>query len=185
MSKLGKSPISVKEVEAKLEENIFKVKGPKGELSLELPHNISVEIDDKNKMLKVLSQGNSTRSKQLHGTFRSLIANAVIGVSEGFKKKLVFKGVGYRAEVNGKKLILNIGYSHPVEFDIGEGVEIKIDSDKIDVFGIDKQLVGETAAKIREIKIADSYKGHGLHYADEKLKLKPGKTAAKGAEESK
>jgi len=186
MSKLGKKPISILSgVEIKEEEKTVRIKGPKGEMVLELPHIISLEIDKKNNQIKVLRRGNSAKSKQLHGTYRSLIGSAILGVDAGFNKSLIFKGVGYRVEVNDRKLILNIGYSHSIEFDIPEGIEIAVDGEKIKVSGIDKQAVGEVAAKIRKIKIADAYKGHGLRYANEKLRLKPGKAAAKGAEESK
>jgi large subunit ribosomal protein L6 len=182
MSKLGKRPILIEGVEVKINDDTLTIKSPKGEIKFQLPHNISAEINETDKTLILIRRGETAKRKRMHGTYRSLIANGIEGLKDGFKKVLIFKGVGYKAEVAGDKLNLNLGYSHPVEFMIPAGIEIKVEADKIEVAGIDKQLVGETAAKIREIKIADAYKGHGLRYSTEILKLKPGKAAAKGTE---
>jgi large subunit ribosomal protein L6 len=149
---------------------------------LPFPHNITAEVNNEEKILTLIRKGDTAKRKRMHGTFRSLVSNAIEGVTEGFSKTLVFKGVGYKAEVQGNKLVLNLGFSHQVEFDIPLGITIAVEGDKIKISGIGKQLVGETAAKIREIKLADAYKGHGLRYEDEHLKLKPGKAAAKGTE---
>ncbi|MDD3773930.1 MAG: 50S ribosomal protein L6 [Patescibacteria group bacterium] len=183
MSKLGKKPIPIKDTKIRItDDNLVLIKGAKGEFNFELPHNISAEIDEAEQILILTRRGETARRKRMHGTYRSLIANAIIGVTEGFSKTLVFKGVGYKAETQGEKLILNLGYSHQIEYPIPQGIEIKVDVEKIVISGIDKQLVGEVAAKIRELKISDAYKGHGLRYIEEQLKLKPGKAAAKGTE---
>lgn len=178
-------PILMEGVIVSMTDDVLTIKGAKGEVNLSFPHHITAEVNKEEKTLTLIRKGDTAQRKMMHGTFRSLVANAIVGVTEGFSKTLVFKGVGYKAEVSGNKLVLNVGYSHLVEFMIVEGIEIKIDGDKIEILGTDKQLVGETAAKIREIKIADVYKGHGLRYSDEHIKLKPGKAAAKGTEGAK
>lgn len=183
MSKLGKSPILIKDAEVRITDMNLMVKGSKGEFMFELPHNISAKLNKEDKTLILVRFGETAKRKRMHGTYRSLIANAIEGVAKGFSKTLVFKGVGYKVESQGEKLILNLGYSHQIEYSIPAGIEIKVDADKIIISGADKQLVGEVAAKVRELKIADAYKGHGLRYAGEKLKLKPGKAATKGIEE--
>ncbi|MCD6195123.1 50S ribosomal protein L6 [bacterium] len=183
MSKIGRRPIDLTDLQVEFKDRVLAIKGPKGDLTLDVPAEIEVEIDTKENELRVIRKSNSRQAKALHGTIRALINNMVKGVKEGFKKELVFEGVGYKAEVKGDKLILDVGYSHDVEFPIPEGIQISVDKNKITVEGIDKQKVGQIAYKIRDIRSPDSYKGQGIRYADEVLSLKPGKATAKGTEE--
>ena len=180
MSKIGKKPVDLEGVEVELKDRVLTVKGPKGSLDLDIPAVIDVEIRDKELVVK--RKGNSREAKALHGTIRALINNMVQGVKEGFKKELIFEGVGYKAEVRGDKLVLDVGYSHEVEYKVPEGIQISVDKSKIVVEGIDKQKVGQVAYEIRQIRPPDAYKGQGIRYADEVLRLKPGKATAKGAE---
>jgi len=155
------------------------VKGPKGELSKNRVGNIDYKEEDKTLTLVTLDDSRQTGA--FHGLMRSLVHNMVLGVTEGFTKKLKIVGVGYRGETKGKTLILNVGYSHPVEFPLPDGITAEVFKDgAIDVTGIDKELVGDVAAKIRKVRKPDSYKGKGIRYADEVVRLKPGKSASKG-----
>jgi len=181
MSKIGKRPIKLDKAEAEIKDQVLLIKGPKGSISLELPFGLTVEIKDREILVKRKKTDHLTKS--FHGTFRALIKNAIIGVNEGFRKELIFEGVGYRAEARGDKLILNVGYSHPVEYLVPKGINVSVKENKILIEGIDKQLVGQVSAEIRAIRPPDAYKGQGIRYADEKLVLKPGKAAAKGEEE--
>lgn len=183
MSKIGRKPIDLEGVEAQLKDRVLTVKGSKGSLSLDIPAEIEVKIDKEKNKIEVAKKGNSRQARALHGTIRSLINNMVLGVKEGFKKELIFEGVGYKAEVRGDKLILDVGYSHEVEFTIPEGIQVSVEKNKISLEGIDKQKVGQTAREIRGIRPPDAYKGQGIRYADEVLSLKPGKATAKGTEE--
>lgn len=176
MSKIGQRKINLPEgVKVILENNNIRVSGPKGELSLELPKTIKVEKDEN--FLAVKTEGKDRRSRAFHGLYRQLIANMVEGVYEGFQKKLDFKGVGFRAEVAGSNLILNVGFSHLVEYPIKEGIEIKVEKNIITCSGIDRQKVGQTAAEIRAIRPVEPYKGKGIKYLDEIPRHKAGKAA--------
>jgi large subunit ribosomal protein L6 len=180
MSRIGRKPIQLPDgVEVKLENNEVFVKGPKGQLSYILPEGIGLTID--NRTLIVTRSSDNSRHKALHGLARSLISNMVTGVSTGFARVLQIYGVGYRAQVSGDKLTINIGYSHPVEFKLPEGIKAVVDEKQttITLSGIDKQLIGQVAANIRAIRPPDAYKGKGIRYAEEVLKLKPGKTGKK------
>ncbi len=178
MSRVGKKPIDIpKGVEVTINGNTVKVKGPKGELQWGFPPSMKVTVKDNQ---VVVERPDDTRQKRaLHGLTRSLIANMVKGVSEGFKKEMEIVGVGYRVDQKGDTLVFSLGYSHPVEFKLPEGIKAEIDHKarpiKLTLFGIDKQLVGQTAANIRALRPPDAYKGKGIRYADERLKLKPGK----------
>jgi large subunit ribosomal protein L6 len=158
------------------------VEGSKGKLTREFHPDINIK-EEGGKLL-VTRPTDNRQHRSLHGLSRSLLANMVDGVTKGFEKNLELSGVGYRAQKAGSKLTLQIGYSHPVEFDPPQGIDITVDgTTKIKISGIDKELVGETAAEIRRIRIPDAYKGKGVKYAGEKLRLKPGKagkTATKG-----
>jgi len=158
------------------------VEGSKGKLTREFHPDITVKQEEGKLIVTRSSDDRVQRS--LHGLSRSLLANMVDGVTKGFEKNLELTGVGYRAQKTGNKLTLQIGYSHPVEFDPPKGIDIVIEgTNKIRILGVDKELVGETAAEIKRVRIPDSYKGKGIKYAGEKLRLKPGKagkTAAKG-----
>ncbi len=176
MSKIGKKPISIPSgVEVKWEKPVVKVKGPKGELSLELRDEVDLEISDSEVRVKKVADTKLARS--LWGTYRSLINNMIIGVSQGFEKKLELVGVGYRAEVKGNTLVLQLGYSHPIEYPIPEGIEIKAERTSITVRGIDKQKVGQVAAEIRAFRPPEPYKGKGIRYEGEQVRRKAGKAA--------
>jgi len=183
MSKIGNKPINLEGVEAKIDQYSLEVKGEKGSQILDIPLELEIEINKEKKKLTVKRKSDSSQAKALHGTYRALINNMVLGVKEGFRKELIYQGVGYKAEVQEQKLILNVGYSHPAEYNLPEGIKATVEDDRIIVEGINKQLVGQTAAEIRAIKPPDAYKGQGIRYANEKLLLKPGKAVAKGIEE--
>jgi len=177
MSRVGKKPIDIPEgVEIKLENDFIIVKGLKGELKLKLHPSVIVEKEDKVLKVKVKNP-QEKKQKALWGTYARLISNMMLGVTKGYEKKLELVGTGYRAQVSGNKLILNVGFSHPVEFDLPEGIEAKVEKNIITIFGIDKQLVGQTAAQIRKIKPPEPYKGTGIKYQDEIIRRKAGKRA--------
>ena len=177
MSRIGKQPIQIPDkVEVKIEDDLVIVKGPKGELRQKLVPEVKVEMKDRELRVDIENK-NAKKEKSLWGTFRQLINNMVVGVSAGFEKQLEINGVGYRAEVKGKELVLSVGYSHPVNFKIPDGIDIKTEKNIITVSGIDKQLVGETAARIRRIRKPEPYKGKGIKYVDEVIRRKAGKQA--------
>ena len=179
MSRIGKMPVEIPAgvtVEIK-EGNVVTVKGPKGSLTRELPAEMEIKQEDNH---VIVSRPNDLkRMKSLHGLTRTLIHNMVIGVSQGFKKDLEVNGVGYRAAKQGKKLVLNLGYSHPVEMEDPEGIETVVDGNKISVNGISKEKVGQYAAEIRGKRAPEPYKGKGIKYADEVIRRKVGKTGKK------
>ena len=179
MSRVGKQLIEISDgVDVKIDGNLIVVKGPKGELTQELHPNVSVDIKDKIVSVKVKDENNKAQ-RSLWGLFASLIVNMIEGVKNGFSKKLEINGVGFKAAMAGKKLTLNVGFSHPVEFDVPDGIEIKVDGNIIDISGIDKQQVGEVAAQIRKVKKPEPYKGKGIKYIDEHIRRKAGKAAVK------
>jgi large subunit ribosomal protein L6 len=183
VSRIGRMPVMIPSgVKVKIEGNQVTVEGSKGKLIRLFHPDIKVAQEDGKLVVTRASDNRLQRS--LHGLSRSLLANMVDGVTKGYEKKLELTGVGYRAQKAGNKVTLQVGYSHPVEFDPPKGIEIIIDgNNKLRVVGIDKELVGETAAEIKRIRIPDSYKGKGIKYAGERLRLKPGKagkTATKG-----
>jgi large subunit ribosomal protein L6 len=177
MSRVGRNPVPIPSgVSARLSANVITVKGPKGELEQTLHPAMIVEMDDSEIRVKRPSESKPHRS--LHGLTRTLIANMVKGVSDGFSKELEIEGVEYRAELKGKALVLALGYSHPVRFDPPEGITIEVpDPKKIKISGIDIERVGETAAKIRGFRPPEPYKGKGIRYAGEHIKRKSGKAA--------
>ena len=179
MSRIGRMPVAIPAgVTVEIAEgNKVTVKGPKGTLVRELPHEMEIKIEDGH---VIVSRPNDLkRMKSLHGLTRTLIHNMTIGVSEGYTKTLEVNGVGYRAAKAGKKLTLNLGYSHPVEMEDPEGIETKVDGNKIIVSGISKEKVGQYAAEIREKRKPEPYKGKGIKYADEVIRRKVGKTGKK------
>jgi large subunit ribosomal protein L6 len=180
MSRLGKLPISLPNgTQVKIEKDLIVVRGPKGELKQKLVEPVKIEVT--NEELKVsVPHPERKREKALWGLYRSLINNMVKGVNEGFEKKLEIVGVGYRAEMRGDKLILNVGYSHPVEFTIPADIKSQVDGNIINISGIDKQRVGEIAAQIRKVRKPEPYKGKGIKYIDEVIRRKEGKSTAKG-----
>jgi len=179
MSRIGKMPIVIpKGVDVKIEDgNTVTVKGPKGSLTQKFSTDMTIKIEDGNVIIDRPSD--LKRHKAFHGLTRSLLNNMVIGVFEGFKKELEINGVGYRAAIQGKTLVLSLGYSHPVEMLFPEGITIELPTQtKIIVHGYDKQAVGEFAAKIRSKRKPEPYLGKGIKYADERIRRKEGKTGA-------
>jgi large subunit ribosomal protein L6 len=180
MSRIGKQPISLPEkVEVKVVSGSVAVKGPKGNLSFTLPKDISVQIDGST--VNVNRANDERTARSLHGLCRSCIANMVHGVSTGFVKELDINGVGYRAEMKGKELHMSLGYSHPVIYPLPTGITAEVDAKKtkITLSGIDKQLLGNTAAKVRSFRPPEPYRGKGIKYAEETIKRKEGKSAGK------
>ena len=180
MSRIGRLPIDIPAgVEITIaENNAVTVKGPKGTLSENLP--VEMDITVKDNQVVVTRPNDLKKMKSLHGLTRTLIANMVTGVTKGYEKVLEINGVGYRAQKQGKKLILSLGYSHPVEMEDPEGIETVLDGqNKITVKGIDKQKVGQFAAEIREKRKPEPYKGKGIKYADEVIRRTVGKTGKK------
>lgn len=179
MSRLGKLPIELPAgTQAKLEKGFIIVKGPKGELKTKMHEIIKTEITDKEIKLSIDDQSIG-KNKALWGLFRSLVKNMVAGVNEAYTKKLEINGVGYKAAVSGDKLTLNVGYSHPVIYNLPAGIKAEVQANIIIINGIDKQLVGEVSAQIRKIRKPEPYKGKGIKYSDEILRRKAGKTAGK------
>ncbi|MCI5141176.1 MAG: 50S ribosomal protein L6 [Candidatus Electrothrix sp. ATG1] len=179
MSRIGKEPITLPSgVKVEIEGTRVKVSGAKG--ALERDCRPEIEIEQKEGQIFFKPNGNSKRVRAFWGMTRTLIMNMVQGVNEGFEKKLAVEGVGYRAKVAGKTLTLSVGYSNPVDFSLPEGIAADVDKDnQITVTGIDKELVGQTAAKIRDIRKPEPYKGKGIRYIDEHIVRKVGKAGAK------
>jgi len=179
MSRIGRKPIAIPGgVTVTLDNRTITVKGPKGTLSRELHKDMQVKVEGNEIIVERPSDHKLHRS--LHGTTRSVIANMVAGVTEGFAKSLELVGVGYRANKSGNKLVLNVGYSHPVEIVPESGVEFEVPAqNKIIVRGIDKELVGATAAKVRSVREPEPYKGKGIKYENERILRKEGKTGGK------
>ena len=179
MSRIGKKPIAIpKGVTIKVAADAVEVQGPKGKLRQLLPPGV-VFAQDAGVLIARLER-DDTELKKFHGLARSLVANAVLGVTEGFKKELDIVGVGYRAEVKGKQVHFALGYSHPVVFDIPTGIDVAIDKQThLTVTGADRQLVGQVAANMRRLRKPDPYKQKGVRYTGEVLKKKVGKTGAK------
>ena len=178
MSRIGRKPIPIpSDVEVKIEKERVAVKGPKGELSYDFHRDLSVAQEDGSVVVSRPSDGRVHRS--LHGLTRTLIANMVTGVSQGFTKSLSIVGVGYRAQWEGNSLVLQVGFSHRVEISPPPGISITVEgTNQINVEGIDKQQVGQMAARIRAVRPPDRYKGKGIRYLGEEVRLKPGKRAA-------
>lgn len=176
MSRIGLQPIEIPEgVDLKIDGNVVTVKGKNGEISREISPLINLEIEDN--VLNVVRPNDQKESRMIHGTTRSLINNMVVGVTEGFSKKLEIVGVGYRAQLQGSKLILSLGLSHPVEFETPEGLELEVPTNtEIIIKGADKEAVGALAANIRAVRSPEPYKGKGVRYAGEYIVRKEGKT---------
>ncbi|HZS46412.1 MAG TPA: 50S ribosomal protein L6 [Blastocatellia bacterium] len=182
MSRIGKKPIQIpKGVDVKIDEGEVNVKGPKGQLSTPLPSGVTAKVD--NGSLLIERQDDEHRA--VHGLARALIANSIKGVTDGFTRQLDVVGVGYKVEQKAGALLFSLGYSHPIEFPIPKGMEVKLDrmqktipqyQTTISITGTDKQRVGQLAADMRGLRQPDAYKGKGVRYSEETLKLKPGKT---------
>lgn len=177
MSRIGKNPIAIPQgVEVKIDDHVVTVKGPKGTLTNEFLKDVNIEVKD-NQILVTLA---NEKAANVHGLTRTLIANMVTGVTDGFEKALEINGVGYRAQKQGNKVVLTLGYSHPVEYEAPEGITIDVPSqNSIIVKGIDKQLVGQVAANIREYRLPEPYKGKGIKYVGEHIRRKEGKAGGK------
>jgi len=178
MSRVGKLPVTVPQgVRINLQGVVLQVEGPKGKLQHEIPPGLKIETAD-NK-ITVSREVEQKKVRALHGLTRTLIANMVCGVTQGFKKELEIVGVGYRADISSNVLNLTLGYSHPIKFPLPEGITGKVDKQVITLEGIDKGLVGQTAAKVRRLRKPDSYKGKGVRYLGEVIKTKVGKSGVK------
>ncbi len=179
MSKVGKLPVTVPAgVTVTVSNGVVTVKGPKGELKQEIGNNVNVEVKDG--VVDVTQAAETKQGNAFHGLYRNLIHNMVVGVSEGFSKTLVITGVGYRAEVQGKVLMLNLGFSSDVFATIPEGLTVTADAaGKVTISGIDKQKVGEFSAEIRKLRKPEPYKGKGIRYDNEVIRRKVGKTGVK------
>jgi len=179
MSRIGKQSITLPAgVKFRVADGSFHVEGPKGKVSQAIPAPIGVEANDN--VLKVTRKDDARQTRALHGLTRALLANAVQGVSKGFSKSLDIVGVGFRAEVKGRELQMALGYSHPVVFSIPQGIDIAVDKNtRITVSGADRQKVGQVAAEIRGLREPDVYKGKGIRYSDERLRMKVGKAGSK------
>ena len=177
MSRIGKKPITLPQgVEVQIENNYVTVKGPKGQLEGQFNKELTIKLE--NNELVIERPSDQKFHRAIHGTTRALINNMIVGVHEGFKKQLRMIGVGYRAMLQGKKLVLNAGYSNPVEMTIPEGITVEVPKNtEITVSGIDKQLVGEFAANVREVRPPEPYLGKGIRYVNEYVRRKEGKTA--------
>jgi len=178
MSRVGKKPIPIPEnVKVNIDNNTIKVEGPKGTIERKLHPGIEVLVADNEIRVKKRFEGKFFSS--LHGLTRALVNNMIVGVTEGYQKALIIQGMGYKADLQGKNLRLQLGYSHPINFASPEGIEINlIDPRKIVIKGIDKELVGNVASKIRAFKKPEPYKGKGIRYDNEIVKIKPGKKKA-------
>jgi large subunit ribosomal protein L6 len=176
MSRIGKQPIPLpKGVDVSISGDLVKVKGPKGQLQVTILPGITAAVEDGN--LNINRADDEPQSRSLHGLTRALLANATTGVSEGWEKKLEIVGIGYRAEGKGKNVIFNLGYSHPIDFAVPDGIEIDVDAkaNTVTVKGIDRQQVGQIAAEIRGLRPPEPYKGKGVRYFGERVRTKAGK----------
>lgn len=179
MSRIGRLPIVIEPgVDISIDARTVSVQGPKGALSHDLPRGIDISIEGDT--INVKRMDDSKPQRALHGLTRALLANAVHGVSKGFEKELEIHGVGYRAELSGRTVKLALGFTHPIEFPVPDGIEIEVDRNtKLKVRGFDRQKVGQVAADLRAMRPPDVYKLKGVRYANERLRKKAGKTAAK------
>ncbi len=175
MSRIGRRPISIPDAVTLTISDAIVARGPKGELTL--PTNPSISIDVTDNVVQVSRSQDSKAVRALHGLYRSLIQNMLNGVATGFERRLEMKGVGYRATKQGNDLVLNLGYSHPITVTAPAGIELAVEKTSIFVRGIDKQLVGQVAANIRSLRPPEPYKGKGIRYSDETIRMKAGKAA--------
>lgn len=176
MSRIGNKVITIPAgVEVNINDNFATVKGPKGELKQQFDKDMTFNIEGNE--ITVVRPSDSKRHRTVHGTTRAILANMIEGVSAGFKKELELIGVGYRAQMQGKKLVLSVGYSHPVEFEEIEGIKLGVEGNtKVSIEGINKEVVGQYAAKVRAVRPPEPYKGKGIRYVDEFVRRKEGKT---------
>ena len=178
MSRIGKQPVVLPAgVSASLADGVATLKGPKGELALKIPGTVA--LAQEGSALNVVRKGDDKQSRADHGTIRALLQNMVAGVKDGYSRDLEIQGVGFKASIAGKQLTMNVGYSHPVEYTVPEGITVTVtDGVQLKVSGIDKQLVGQVSARIRAFRPPEPYKGKGVRYKDERVRRKAGKTVA-------
>ena len=177
MSKIGKQPVVIPEgVTVEIKDNLVKITGPKGELSQKIHPLVLISQKEKEILVNVKDEEDKSQ-RAFWGLFQKLISNMVKGVIEGYEKKLEIIGVGYKAGIQDKNLVLNVGFSHPVNFAVPEGIKIRVEKNIITISGIDKQLIGQVAAEIRSIRKPEPYKGKGIKYVDEVVRRKAGKAA--------
>lgn len=178
MSRIGRKPINIEGgVSVAMDGRKVTVSGTKGKLDFELPETVRLQVDEESLQVENLASDRDKKSRALFGTVRSLVQNMVTGVSKGFRRDLELRGVGYRCQCKGQRLVLSLGFSHQVEFIAPDGINISIpEANKIAIEGIDKQLVGYVASKIRSFRPPDSYKGKGVRYVGENVIIKEGKT---------
>ena len=178
MSRIGKLPVTIPSgVEVSVGKDAVQVKGPKGTLTTPVDEGVQYSVEDG--AVQVARVDDSRTARARHGLRRTLLANCVEGVSKGYAKTLEVIGVGYKVSVQGKNVVLSVGYSHPVEFPLPQGIEASVEGNRLTISGIDKQAVGEVAAKIRRVRPPEPYKGKGIKYADEQIRRKAGKSGAK------
>ena len=178
MSRIGKQPVTLPAgVSVHVADGVATLKGPKGELSQKLPETVTVAQEGS--ALNVIRKGDDKQSRADHGTIRALLQNMVVGVKDGYSRELEIQGVGFRASIAGKQLTMSVGYSHPVEYTVPDGITVAVtDGVQLKVSGIDKQLVGQVSARIRAFRPPEPYKGKGVRYKDERVRRKAGKTVA-------
>ena len=179
MSRIGKKPVPVGSAKVTVQDHLVRVEGPKGKLEQRIPEGITVKLDGDKKELVVTRPDDEKQSKALHGLTRALLANMVEGVTNGYKKSLEIQGVGYKAEQRGKNIVLSVGYANTITVPIPAGLTVTLDgATKIHVTGPDKQLVGQFASDVRRVRKPEPYKGKGIRYEGEVVKIKPGKAFA-------
>lgn len=180
MSRIGRMPVTIPQgVDVRMDGDYVRVKGPKGELSSRIPPGITLEVEKGE--VRFARANDEPQQRAWHGLLRSLVANSVQGVTKGFTRELEIVGVGYKAEVRGKSILFTLGYSHPIDFPIPEGINVGLDAKagKLTVSGADRQKVGQTAAEIRQLRVPDPYKAKGIKYANEVIRRKVGKAGGK------
>jgi large subunit ribosomal protein L6 len=180
VSRIGRMPVTIPQgVEVRSDGEFVRVKGPKGELESRIPPGIAVEVDKGE--VRFARSNDEPQQRAWHGLVRSLVANSVEGVTKGFTRELEIVGVGYKAEVKGKSVVFALGYSHPINFAIPEGIAVALDAKagKLTITGADRQKVGQTAAEIRKLRVPDPYKAKGIKYANEVIRRKVGKAGGK------
>ena len=178
MSRIGKQPVVLPAgISAKVADGVVTLKGPKGELALKTPATVEVSLDGST--LNIARTGDDKQNRADHGTIRALLQNMVVGLKSGYSRELEIQGVGFKASIAGNKLTMNVGYSHPVEYTVPDGITVAVaDGTQLKVSGIDKQLVGQVSARIRSFRPPEPYKGKGVRYKNERVRRKAGKTVA-------
>jgi len=179
MSRIGKKPVPVTSgLKVAVQDHLIKVEGPKGKLQMTVHPSMTVKYDDARKELVVTRPDDQRQNKALHGLTRSLLANMLQGVAQGYQKTLEIQGVGYKAELKGKSLVLSVGYANTISVPVPAALQVKVEANKVHVAGADKQLVGQFASDVRRVRKPEPYKGKGIRYEGEVVKIKPGKAFA-------